>query len=114
LVGNLWIYLQAVDGALQPGLPGKVQDGEVPSLGRGVYYTLVDRLTPPGAPKGVGEHYRSWHFRQLTDERYYRGEHDGEPRGSRWVFVREALVGAEMDASTVVEVPMVSGGKDVK
>jgi hypothetical protein len=105
LVGNLWVYLQAVEGALQPGLPGKVQDGETPSFGPGRYFSLKDRLSAPAQERGVEEHYRSWHFRQLMDQRYYRGEHAGKPQGSRWVFVNEAIVGGAVEPSTVVEAP---------
>lgn len=38
------------------------------------------------------EHYRSWHFRQLRHARYYQGIHEGQPQGSRIVFVSDSTV----------------------
>lgn len=29
----------------------------------------------------------TWHFRQLRNERFYRGEHKGKEHGSRWIFI---------------------------
>lgn len=46
-------------------------------------------------------HYRSWHFRQLRAERFYRGEHAGEPVGSRWIFVKDTVVGEKVEPHTV-------------
>ena len=37
----------------------------------------------------------TWHFRQLRNERYYRGEHANTPVGSRWVFVAPELTDTE-------------------
>lgn len=37
-------------------------------------------------------HYRSWHFRVLTDERYYQGEWSDKAIGSRIVFVKDTMV----------------------
>ncbi len=103
LITNLWVYTQAVDGALVPGLPGKVQDGDVPVFGKAKSFTLKNCAPSLGVDRA--EHYRSWHFRQLNDERFYRGEYEGLPRGSRWTFVSEAIVGSKIEPETVVDVP---------
>lgn len=42
--------------------------------------------------EGRTPHVRSWHFRQLRDERYYKGKYAGDPVGSRVVFVSESFV----------------------
>jgi hypothetical protein len=103
LITNLWVYTQAVDGALVPGLPGKVQDGDVPVFGKAKSFTLKNCAPSLGVDRA--EHYRSWHFRQLNDERFYRGEYEHLPRGSRWTFVSEAIVGSKIEPETVVDVP---------
>lgn len=36
---------------------------------------------------------RRGHFRQLNHDKYYQNEHACKPRGSRWTYVRESLVG---------------------
>ncbi|GAA4648135.1 hypothetical protein GCM10023116_03990 [Kistimonas scapharcae] len=51
--------------------------------------------------KNPHAHYRSWHFRQLTDDRYYKGEYEGMEPGSRIVFVRDTYVGDKIKAKTL-------------
>lgn len=46
-------------------------------------------------------HYRRWHFRQLMNERYYKGEHKAKPIGSRVIFVRDTSVGADITPETL-------------
>lgn len=46
-----------------------------------------------GYTKNKSEHIRSGHFRQLWDERFYKGEYSKLDLGSRWVYVKETLVG---------------------
>lgn len=47
-------------------------------------------------------HYRSWHFRQLMNERFYHGEHANKKRGSRVIFVSDSYVIDDIEAKTVV------------
>lgn len=42
---------------------------------------------------GKAEHVRGEHMRQLTHEKYYNGEHESKQIGSRWVHVKETLIG---------------------
>ena len=51
--------------------------------------------------KNPHAHYRSWHFRQLTDDRYYKGEYEGMEPGSRIIFVRDTYVGDKIKAKTL-------------
>lgn len=108
LAAHLWIYLQAANSPLKPGLPGAVQDGEVPTFGQGKYFILRDVVTQKKASVSHGEKAeteRSWHWRQLRDERFYRNEHANKERGSRWVFVNPSTPGEELEAETVYETP---------
>ncbi|ATI44268.1 hypothetical protein CO725_01020 [Vibrio parahaemolyticus] len=41
----------------------------------------------------VSEHIRSSHFRNLQNEKYYKGEYESVEKGSRWVLVKESFVG---------------------
>lgn len=43
--------------------------------------------------RGDSVHHRRWHFRTLSNERFYRGEHADLPVGSRVVFVKDSVVG---------------------
>ncbi|AYG48198.1 hypothetical protein DV532_28435 (plasmid) [Pseudomonas sp. Leaf58] len=68
--------------------------------------TLVNS-TPPLANSesvrhdaGRTAHYRAWHFRQLRDERYYRGEYAHHAPGTRYIFVESALVGVDAAPNT--------------
>lgn len=88
------VYNQATDRKqLSPGLPGgQIQiDGMIRSL-RPQHQTL--RMAPLKRPARVSaeDHYRSFHFRQLRDDRYYKGEYKDHPKGSRWTFVSDAWV----------------------
>lgn len=59
-------------------------------------YSLAKRRHKEHDDEPVGveysEHVRTWHFRQLRHERYYQGAYADKPRGSRIVFVSDALV----------------------
>jgi len=48
-------------------------------------------------------HYRSFHFRQLMHERYYKNEYENIPVGSRIVPVRDTFVNKDIEPSTFVE-----------
>lgn len=39
------------------------------------------------------EHIRSAHFRNLQNEKFYKGEYEKLEKGSRWVLVKESFVG---------------------
>lgn len=87
-----WVYWSTCPENVLTGTPSaSYQDGDAPLLGK--FKGL--QMTPPRKSTGereVEEHYRTWHFRQLRDERYYQGEHADKPRGSRWVLIPETYV----------------------
>ena len=97
LIVAMMVYVQAAEGVLQNGFPGQAQ------VFKGGQYFKVQgakELTLGGTPKNAppnkkGVHYRSWHIRQLRDDRYYQGEWAGKPKGTRFVFVSDTYVGDE-------------------
>ncbi|MDT8925529.1 hypothetical protein RBE51_22360 [Pseudomonas taiwanensis] len=109
LIAALGVYHVATRGKkLKPGFPtpqaprmeGRRADQQVAPV------TLTNS-TPPlentdSDRHNVGRtaHYRAWHFRQLRDERYYRGEYANHAPGTRYTFVESALVGADAAPNT--------------
>lgn len=102
LIAALGVYHLATEGKrlrlgfptiTQPKLVGR-RPGQVLSP-----ITLTNAL--PSFASGVAPagHFRTWHFRQLRDVMYYRGEYEHLPMGSRYTFVTEALVG-DLTANT--------------
>lgn len=91
-------------------LPERFING-TPGEGNPLYATKTSArahfqtLLPPVAKSDRSTsvtHYRSWHFRQLMNERYYRGEHKNKKLGSRFVFVSDSVVGRDIEALTVI------------
>ncbi|EHZ2727087.1 hypothetical protein L7E35_004683 [Vibrio parahaemolyticus] len=41
----------------------------------------------------IASHIRSAHFRNLRDDRYYKGQYENLEKGSRWTLVSESFVG---------------------
>lgn len=104
LIIAIAIFNQATEGVhLRPGMPGN----NVKMLGRlPDEKSVAATLSMPEIPKESSSpdaHYRRWHFRQLSHERYYQGEHAGKPRGSRWTFVRDAYIGASSESAHTIE-----------
>ena len=52
---------------------------------------------------GIDAHYRSMHFRVLQHERFYQGEHELKPRGSRWIQVSDSVVKGKSTPHTLIE-----------
>lgn len=88
------VYNQATEGShLVSGLPGtKIQiDGMIRSLKPNHRTLRMPSLKKPDR-SSPHDHYRSFHFRQLRSDRYYKGEYQNYPKGSRWTFVSDAWV----------------------
>jgi hypothetical protein len=104
LVAALGVYHMATEGKrLSDGFPGT----QVPKIHqydkkqRLVYSTLKNSTkVETGAPLSRDAYYRTWFFRQLRDERFYRGEHEKTPRGSRYSFVPDTVVNQKVTPHT--------------
>jgi len=85
------VYRHALPERIREGLPNKVAPHEYTSPFVPKPHTSI--VSHPAKEKGeVQGHYRSWHFRQLTDDRYYKGEHEDKQKGSRIIFVSDSFV----------------------
>lgn len=103
LVCSLAVYMQACDDAVEEGYPGAIpRDLQPKAVGRFDCETIGTSSQVMG--EGRGQHWRSFHFRQLVDERYYKGKHAHLEPGSRIVFVRGAYVGEDVEAETIRDV----------
>lgn len=103
LIAALGVYNLATEGErLKTGFPGQVvprmnfKNPDMP-----IRMTTLSSHAPSQIPKNSPEsHYRTWHIRQLRDERYYRGKFENLPRGSRFVFVPDSVVNASVSPNT--------------
>lgn len=105
LVAAIGIYNMATDGKrLMPGLPGAQEPkliGKAPL--RGLTNMTLENAFPPAkeGTHGTAESfYRTWFFRQLRDDRYYKGENARYAKGTRYVFVSDTVVGKNVEPHT--------------
>lgn len=93
------MYKKALPERIIDGLPGCNRQ-ELESV-----YTTHRRhrvIQPPKINKeSPAAHYRSWHFRQLMHEKYYRNEYAEHEHGSRVIFVSDSFVGNKTTPQTV-------------
>lgn len=107
LVASLGVYHLATGGKrLKPGYPTPIapkMDGKRPEQ-IVAPLTLSSSLPHDDAPSlDKQSHFRTWHFRQLRDQRFYRGEFENSAPGSRYVFVSESVVGMDVTPHTQKE-----------
>ena len=99
LVCKFAIYSYATEDCLTPGLPKGVNQ----NLTDGIIGSYFGHSVKSGTRR-IGNtseaHYRSAHIRQLSHPRYYKGEHEHKPVGSRFVWVQDTFVG-DVDPHTV-------------
>ena len=96
LIAGLSVYLSAnPQAALIDGLPEPEVDLKGLDFRTKPQYRT---LSAPGCGEGeeAGDtelSTRRWFFRNLKADRYYQGEHEQLPKGSRWTFVKPTTVG---------------------
>lgn len=105
LVAAMGVYHMATEGKrLLPGLPGAQEPkliGKAPL--RGLSNSTLSNAFPPlkkGSHTPAESFYRTWFFRQLRDDRYYKGENARFAKGTRYVFVSDTVVGKQVEAHT--------------
>lgn len=104
LIAMLGMYSHAYPASLKSGYPGNEPKFMEPRLHSKWSKSTISM--PSAEVHGANTkayHYRSWHFRQLLDKRFYKGEHAQKPIGSRVVFVRDSMVGRQVEAETLDE-----------
>jgi len=98
LVCGFLVYKKALPERIVSGLPG-INHKEVDTpLTKGQDHKIIK--SPRGTREITGG-YRTWHFRQLRDKRFYQGEHKNKVAGSRIIFVSESYIADDVDAKTV-------------
>jgi len=98
-VCGFMVYKKALPHRISEGLPAIHSKVTSTPLTKNKTNYLVKH--PTGERGASAGHYRSWHFRQLMDERYYRGEHKDKKIGSRVIFVADSYVIRDIEAKTV-------------
>lgn len=107
LLARMFVYIQASDESLVEGFPSDKSFKDVPqilstmSTGKPAAQTF-SLSSQEHKNRPVTAHYRSFCIRQLRDEKYYQGEWQNYERGSRFVFVRDTYVGADVSAETLI------------
>lgn len=104
LISALGVYNMATDGKrLRDGYPTQQPPKMVGVQAKREISALTLSNSIPaftGEDHSVSPHYRSWYFRQLKAERYYQGDFAKAPKGSRYTFVSETMVGRKITPST--------------
>jgi len=100
LVVMLGVYCSSFPGAIESGYPESKEPKHIEPLNHGKWQkqTVGKHLVSDSDRKA---HYRRWFFRQLINERYYKGEHKNKPIGSRIVFVRDTSVNQDINPETL-------------
>jgi hypothetical protein len=104
LIAALGVYNMATERKhLVSGFPGTIEPKMIgrTSNQKMKVTTLENHHHSTGNEKEApGMHYRTWFFRQLMDDRYYRGEYSDYPKGSRISFVPDTVVNRKVSAHT--------------
>lgn len=94
IITGMAVYIKAKPDALVNGLPKptaiKIEGTRNPNANT-LHFSGTKTATSPN------EHHRSWHIRQLVNERYYKGEHAHLEKGSRMVFVKDTIVNRKIN-----------------
>ena len=102
IVARIGVYAGSCETALRPGYPDvRPKHLEPKGLKYKDYSLGLSNETRDPIHFEIGAHYRSWHFRQLTDKRFYQGVHKKKPIGSRVVFVKDTMVNQNIEAETL-------------
>ena len=107
IVTKLLVYVQALgDEVLREGYPSNTRpniEGGVIE-GRAKDFT-ISSITSKSSNISVSDkevHYRAWHFRTLTHDKFYKTDDwKDRPRGSRVVFIKDTMVGEKIDPYTL-------------
>ncbi len=99
LVLGFLVYRMALPERIREGYPEGGESDAKTALVRNLNaITIQSPKKEKTSPTG---HYRSWHIRQLNHERYYKGEYERQPAGSRMIFVKDTYVNQDIEAATL-------------
>ncbi len=100
---GLAIFDSAYDNFLIEGLPVGSKLKKVGQVNLKNAVVMGQNFTHKAPASSKAGHVRAFHFRQLRNERYYQGEHENKPIGSRYVPVSESWIGEDIDSHTTNE-----------
>lgn len=106
-LASVGVYLSLDSNKLKQGLPskflGEIQKTKVGKVLPGSFLIESTKAIENSVEdrKDTGKHYRSFHFRNLKSEVYYRNQHKDKEIGSRWTFVSDSLVSSKDEAMTI-------------
>lgn len=98
---GLCVYLKANPDALKNGFPCVRNFSLSTPFGVPTKSLNLDFSRDLKVRNSPGEHYRSWHIRQLTHERFYQHEYKDMEQGSRFVFVSDTMVNSTLNPKHV-------------
>lgn len=104
------VYAQATENeCFLDGLPSlHIPNREIDDAFRKAKFKAIElvssTLSEEPFSSSTSSHYRSWHIRQLRDDRYYQNEYKDLKPGSRLVFVKDSFINRDISPKTVVEV----------
>lgn len=102
LVASMGVYCLSTGGKrLKDGFPGTLMPKLMGHDGSGGMRLSTLQNAAKADKESPESHYRTWHFRQLRDARFYKGEYQSMTPGSRYVFVSDAVVGQAVEPSTM-------------
>lgn len=106
LVGGLFVYACLSDKSIESGFPSTKALLKSKIIAKSEINNLMLSSDGVGG-KHISDnrkcHYRTFHFRQLIDDRYYNGKYKELPKGSRVIPVKAAYIGAKVDPYRVSE-----------
>lgn len=101
IIAAIYVYAQAEPTAIVPGFPADNRPNIEGNNHKRCSDFTLGTVARQGSNDSPEAHYRSGHYRQLSNPIYYRGEHKDKPIGSRIVWVKDTYVGKEIDPHTL-------------
>ena len=98
LVLGIILYKKALPEMITTGLPGIGRMEAETIITKGATHKIIGATRSPSERTG---HYRSWHYRALRHDKYYKGEHKNKKKGSRVILVKDSFINMEITAKTV-------------
>ncbi|TNC79199.1 MAG: hypothetical protein C9356_20240 [Oleiphilus sp.] len=104
LVGGLFVYACLNENTIESGFPATRALLRSKIVSKSEVTNLI--LSNDGVRREHDNkkcHYRTFHFRQLVDDRYYKGKFAEMAKGSRVIPVKAAYIGAKVDPYRVIQ-----------
>ncbi len=100
LVGSLFVFSCLDAGNVTIGLPNASALFKSKLVAKGEFSNLIIKAPTGENNQGSGSntgHYRTFHFRQLIDDRYYKGKYKELSKGSRVIPIKASYIGKDIE-----------------